>query len=289
MRATIPQTTAHKAGVTSLSVGQLSIGPVQIGRLSVSDFHVGVTTSKVMLRNFRITVTVHLSLDWWVGVKIPFDGSPSWSGTIDLGAPDVTLSLGDVQVPALQNLDIDIEQLTAGPIAATASPLTNLSLGTAVAEQIRAQNLTVPAQGFAIAGLALAGARASDISIPAVSVDSVDIGRVHGEALPMGTLSLADIGLPSASVQDVQSDKIVVDGTAQEYVMHCDAGLLRIALHLTPQARGEIDHLALTGLSASASIAAIELQNVVAPYELLNLKLSDVGLEQITIPALGVS
>jgi hypothetical protein len=289
VRATIPQTTSQKAGVTTVSVGQLAIGPVQIGRLSVTDFHVGLSTGTAALRNFRVTLTLHLSLDWWVGVKIPFDGSPHWSGTIDLGSPSVTIPLGNCTVPGLQNLSIDVDHLAAGPVVATATPLTNLTLGTAVAEQIRAQNITVPAQGFAIAGLALTGARANDINIPAVAIGEVDIARVQGEALPMGTLSLANIGLPSAAVNDIASQGITADATGAVHELHADAGVLRITLRITPQARGEIEQLTLTGLTASASIAAIELQNVVAPYELLNLKLSDLGLEQITIPALGVS
>lgn len=289
MRATIPQTTLQKAGVTTLSVGQLSVGPVQIGDFSIENFHLGLTVGTAVLRNLRVTLTLHLSLDWWVGVRVPLDGTQAWSGTVALGSPSITIPLHDVTIPGLTGLDVDVAQFGAGPISATTNPLTNLSLGTAVAEQLRAQNITIPAQGFAIAGLGLTGARASDISLPAISIDAVDIARVHGEALPMGTLTLANIGLPAVAVNDAANQGIDVDAVGPTHDIVADAGVLRIALHITPEAQAQLDRFTLTGLSASASIASLELQNVVAPHELLNLKLADIGIEQIAIPALGVS
>jgi hypothetical protein len=36
------------------------------------------------------------------------------------------------------------------------------------------------------------------------------------------------------------------------------------------------------------SIGKIELDNVVAPYELLNLSLSQVGIETISVPAVAI-
>jgi hypothetical protein len=224
-----------------------------------------------------------------VGVHIPLDGTPSWSGTINLGSPSITIPLHDVTIPGLSNINVDVAQFSAGPISATANPLTNLTLGSAVAEQLRAQNITIPAQGFSIAGLGLVGGRVSDINLPAVSIDEVDIGRVHGEALPMGTLTLANVGLPASAVNNVASQGINVDAVGPTHDIVADAGVLRITLHITPEARAQMDQFTLTGLSAAASIASIQLQNVVAPYELLNLKLADIGIEQIVIPALGVS
>jgi hypothetical protein len=122
-----------------------------------------------------------------------------------------------------------------------------------------------------------------------VSIGEIDVGRVHGEALPMGTLTLANVGLPAAAVNDVVSQGIDADAVGPTHDLHADAGVLEITLHITPEARGQIDQLTLSGVSASANIASIQLENVVAPYELLNLKLSDIGIEQIAIPALGVS
>ena len=289
MRATIPQTTLQKAGITTLTVGQLSVGPVQIGRLALDDFHLGLSVGTAVLTNFRVTLTLHLSLDWSVGVHIPFDGTPSWNGTIDLGSPSVTVPLHDVVVPGITNLDVDVQHLAAGPVTANATPLTNLTLGTAVAETIRAQNITLPGQGFSIAGLALNGAQLTDASVPTVSIGEIDVGRVHGEALPMGTLTLANVGLPAAAVNDVVSQGIDADAVGPTHDLHADAGVLELTLHITPEARGQIDQLTLSGVSASANIASIQLEDVVAPYELLNLKLSDIGIEQIAIPALGVS
>jgi hypothetical protein len=289
VRATIPQTTVQRIGITTIAVGQVAVGPIQIGRLEVSDFHLGLTSSKVFLENFRITLTLRLSLDWEVRIHIPFDGTPSWNGTIDLGSPSVTIPLHDVTIPGLQNLTIDVDSLAAGPITAKADPITNLTLGSAVAEQLRAQQAVLPAQGFSIAGLGLTAIRADGVTVPAAVVDVVDIARVHGEALPFAGITLANLALPAGAVQDIQSQGIDTAATGVTHGIHADVGVLEITLNVTPEARGQIDRLAIAGITASSTIGSIQLRNVVAPYELLNLRLSDLGIDQIAIPALGVS
>jgi hypothetical protein len=289
VRATIPQATVERAGITTISVGRVAVGPIQIGRLQLSDLHLGLTAGKVALQNLRVTLTLHLSLDWKVSIHIPFDGTPSWNGTIDLGSPTVTIPFHDVTIPWLENLTVDVDSIAVGPVTATADPIAGITLGTAVAERIRAQQTVIPAQGFSIAGLGLTGVRADGVTVPAVSVDAVDVDRLHGEALPFAGITLANLALPASAVQDVSSQGIDTTATGVTHALHADAGLLEITLNITPEARGQIDSLTIAGITATSSIGSLELHDVVAPYELLNLHLADLGIEQIAVPALGVS
>jgi hypothetical protein len=289
MLATIPDTTVNRAGINSIAVGQVGIGPIRIGQLTVRNLNLRMSTGAIELRNFRVTVSLRLALVWKVCVGIPFDGSKCWDGTINLGEPSVTVPLGDVRIPGLQTFDINMGQLSVSNLTATSSPLNNLRIGTAVAEQIRARNTTVPAQGFQVAGLGLNAVRMDGVGVPAVRVEEVAVARVKGEALPLGGLTLANLALPATAVGDIASTALDVRATAVRHDIVADAGLLDITLQITPTARARMDRFSISGLNASGSIGSIEIRDAVAPYELLNLTLSQIGIESIDIPTIGVS
>jgi hypothetical protein len=289
VKATVPQATIQQAGIHSMSVGQVGIGPIHIGQLLITDLKLGMSSGQAQLRNLRVTIGLSISLDWWVGVHIPLDGDVGGSGTIDLGSPSITVPLGNVMVPGLQSFTIDIASVSVDNLTAASSPIANLQLGTAIAEQIQARNAVIPAQGFSLAGLAIGSATATDLQVPAAGVDQVTIGRLHGEVFPLGQLALSNLGLPASGVGDIASGAVNVSATGTEYDAEADAGILRVTLRVTPHATARMDQLHLSGIQASGSVGRIELNNVVAPYELLNLTLSQVGIQTITVPTLGVS
>jgi hypothetical protein len=211
------------------------------------------------------------------------------AGTENLGTSRFTCEFGNVAVPGLQNIELDIASLTAENIAATASALTDLQLGAAVAQQIQARNIMVPSQGFTIAGIGIGALRLGGLGAPAASVDSVTIGRVHGDAFPIPDVTLSNVALPSASVSDIVSQSVDAVATPQGKAYHIDLGCVDLILKIRPRAEAQIDQLTISGLRAGISVGAIELLNVVAPYELLNLRLSQVGIETVEIPAIAVA
>lgn len=289
MLTTISEADIQRTGVTTISVGQVKIGPIQIGQLVLTDLGVNVAAAGAHLHNFRITIAHVMTLDWHIHIDLSPLPPIDESGTVDLGNPSFSVNLGDISVPGLQNIKIDIASLTADHIAASADPVTNLQLGAAVAEQIRARNLKLPLPGFTIAGAAVGSFQANGIGVPAGSVDGVTIGRVHGEAFPLGQLTLANLALPSAAVPDIVSQAVDVTATPIPKAFHIDLGILDQTLKIKPTVEAQIDQLSISNASASTSIGRIEMHNVVAPYELLNLTLSQIGIESIQIPTFMVS
>jgi len=288
MRTTVSEADIQRLGIDTISVGQVGIGPIRIGQLVLTDLAVNTTAAGAELRNFRVTITHAISLDWHLHIEIPGhvidDG-----GTEDLQDCVFTCNFGNVSVPGLENLKIDIASLTANDVEATAAPLANLQLGAAVAEQLRARNLTLPAQGFSIAGLGIGALQAAGFGAPAASLDSLAIGRLHGEAVPLGGMTLANLALPSASVADIVGQGVDVTATPRGKAYHLDLGCLDLTLKIKPQAEAQIDQLVISNPSASTSIGRIELHNVVAPYELLNLTLSQIGIETVQVPTVSLA
>ncbi len=270
-------------------MGQVGIGPIHIGQLLIDNLHMGMSTDQVELRNFRITITLALSLDWWVNVRIPLDGDIGENGTIDIGQPSITVPLGNVEMQGLESFSVDLPGVSLANVDASVSPVTNLQLGAATAEQIQARSVIVPAQGFTVAGLGLGSLNGAGVAVPAATTDQVTIGRVHGDALPLGQVAMTDLKLPSADVSDLVGGSLDVAATATGYAFSADAGIFRMTLHLTPSARAQVDQLQVSGIQSTATIGRIEMNDVVAPYELLNLTLSQIGIDTIDIPTFGIS
>src|SRR3979411_450158 len=154
MLTTIPEADIKQASVNSISVGSVGIGPVTIGQLVITDLELNTAADGAFLRNFVVTVTYNMKLDWHLHIDLP--GNPiDDSGTEDLDSPTFIVGFGDIRVPGIENLKIDIASLALDNPAATINPVSNLQLGAAVAEQIQAKNLKLPTAGVALNGMCL--------------------------------------------------------------------------------------------------------------------------------------
>ncbi len=174
-------------------------------------------------------------------------------------------------------------------MAATSDPITNLQLGAASADQIQANNLKVPTAGFTIAGLGFGPLSVAGVGVPAANLDSVTIGHVHGDAFPLGQMVISNLGLPSASIPDIVGQGVDVTATPTPKAFHLDLGCLDLILRVNPVAEAKIDQLVIRNVHASTSIGKIELHNVVAPYDLLNLTLGQIGVNTISVPTVAVA
>jgi hypothetical protein len=288
MLTTIPETNITRSGVSTVTVGSVGIGPIQIGRLVLTNFSLNASTTGAELRNFRVTISHHMTLDWHLHIDIPGHDIDD-SGTEDLGTPTFACNFGNIRIPGLENLKLDIASVAADNVDATANAISNLQLGTAIAEQIQARNLKFPAQGFNIAGLGLGALRIAGFGAPAASVDAVSIGRIHGDAFAAPDVSMSNIGLPAASIGDIVSQGIDTVAEPQGKAYHLDLGCLDLTLKIKPKAEAQIDQLTISGINASTNIGTVELQNIVAPYELLNLTLSQVGIDTIQVPTVAIA
>jgi len=288
MFTTIAEADIQRAGVNTVNVGSIGIGPITIGQLVLTNFELNTAADGAFLRNFVVTVTYTMSLDWHLHIDLPGhvidDG-----GTEDLDSPTFIIGFGDIRVPGIENLKIDIASLALDNPAATINPVSNLSLGAAVAEQIQAKNLKLPTAGFSIAGLGIGGLSVGGFGVPAAALDSVTIGRIHGDATPFGQMALNNLALPSVAIPDIVGQGVDSVATPKPKLFHLDMGCLDLKLKVNPTASAHIDQLVIRNVKANMSIGKIELQNIVAPYELLNLTLSQVGLETLSVPTVAIA
>jgi len=288
MLTTISEADIKKLAIGDISVGQLGIGPIRIGQLVVDNFELNAEGDGALLRNFRLTINYAMSLDWHFHVAVP-GAAIDDGGTVDLGIQNFQVGFGDVKLPGLENLKINVANLKADTLAAAVAPVASLKLGTAVAEDVKIQNVILPTQGFTIAGLGLGGLKIGGVGVPAATLDSFAIGRLTGDAVPLGDMTLPNLALPGASVADIVSQGVDVNAVPRPKAFHIDLGCLDLVIKIAPSAEAHIDQMLIRNSSANASIGKIELHNVVAPYELLNLTLAHLGIETISVPQVSVA
>jgi len=60
-------------------------------------------------------------------------------------------------------------------------------------------------------------------------------------------------------------------------------------IHIVPSVLTHIDHLEISGATASASVGQIVLHDVTLPYDALNLTLSQIGIDTVQIPSFTVA
>jgi hypothetical protein len=287
MRTTISEADIQRSSVGTVSVGQVGIGPITIGQLILTDFELNTAADGAFLRNFVVTVTYKMSLDWHLHIDLPGKVIDD-SGTEDLDSPTFIVGFGDVRIPGIENLKIDIASLAVDNPTASINPVSSLQLGAAVAEQIQARNLRLPTGGFSLAGIGLGALNVGGVGVPAATLDGVTIGRIHGDSTPFGQMALSNLALPSVAVPDIVGQGVDAVATPKPKAFHLDLGCLDLTLKVNPTAEAHIDQLTINNVKANMSIGKIELDNVVAPYELLNLSLSQVGIETISVPAVAI-
>ncbi|MCA1647773.1 MAG: hypothetical protein LC797_20695 [Chloroflexi bacterium] len=288
MLTTIAEADVKQASVNSIGVGQVGIGPVTIGQLVITDMQLNTAAAGAYLRNFVVTVTYNMKLDWHLHIELPGNVIDE-GGTEDLDSPTFIVGFGDIRVPGLENLKIDIANLAVDNPAATVLPVNNIQLGKAIAEGITALNLKLPTAGFSLNGLGFGALNIGGFGAPAATIDNVAIARVTGDTTPFGQMSLSNLGLPSVSIPDIVAQGVDSTATPKPKAFHLDMGCLDLVLKVNPTAQARIDELVIRTIKAGASIGKIELHNVVAPYELTNLTLSQVGIDSISVPTVAIA
>jgi hypothetical protein len=288
MFTTIAEADVQQAGVGTVNVGSIGIGPITIGQLVLDNFELNTAADGAFLRNFVVTVTYTMSLDWHLHIDLPGHVIDD-SGTEDLDSPTFVIGFGDIRVPGIENLKVAIDSLALDNPAATINPVSNLQLGAAVAEQIQAKNLKLPTAGFTLTGLGIGGLNVGGLGIPAAALDSVTIGKVHGDATPFGQMALNNLALPAVSIPDIVGQGVDSVATPKPKAFHLDLGCLDLTLKVNPTASAHIDQLVIRNVKANLSIGKIELHNIVAPYDLLNLTLSQIGITNLSVPTVAIA
>ncbi len=288
MRTVVSDAAIDQLTIGQISIGQLNAGPVQVGRLVLADTRASVRTGSAAFRNLRVQLQLDLELRWKVTVDLGFL-EKTWDGTIALGKQTPIITVGDLTLPGLQRLDLALASLAADDLQARIGPLRDLTLGGATASQVRIADLTAPVPDFTIAGLALGGLALEGLRVPGATAASTTIARLQGQALPLGAVTVPSVEFPAAGAGRVVGAGLDTTAMSNPIDFTADTKLLDITLVVVPGSRLLADELVLDGVDVALGVGSIELHDVVLPYEVLDLTLSQIGVQDVDIPKLQVA
>jgi hypothetical protein len=291
LQVSVPALDVQQASLQAIDIGQVAIGPITVGDLILNNVDFAMSAAQAVLQSVGVTIHIHVTVDWHVHV-----GMPDWIPDIDFGdSYDLgTLSfgpinIGDVVIPGLNNVQLHIPTMTAQNMAVSANPL-GLKANNATADQIHAAGLALPSAGFSIAGLALTSIQGNTISVPAAKLDHASIAHLHGDPIQVPAFTGSNLTLPSAQIPQVSSSApLDIPANLSTLTVGFDAGILSVHIHLTPSALMSVNHLEITNANANATVGQLVLHNVTLPYDVLNLTLSQIGINTVAVPAFNVA
>lgn len=294
MKLQVPQLDAARMAATQVQVGEVRVGPVKVGRLRLRGAKATARSGRIQLRHTRLALALAFALDWTVGITI--DVPDPWpdvvferSGVLQLGSMALAIGFGHVAVPGLAALKIDLADAEARNVTAVVGALKNLSLGPLLAERLRARGTVLPRAGFDTPGLALGNAVASGLGLPALDIAGIEVGRAAGGAVPLPSLTVPGIALPPVLLPEVALGPVAaMSRPIVTTLPEANAVLLKAALRVTTTASLLVDELRIEQLGIGLEVGEAVLENVTLPWEVLDLKLAQLGIETLAVPRVEV-
>ena len=190
-------------------------------------------------------------------------------------------------IPGLNNIHLHIPSLTAQNMSVATGSL-SLQLRNAVADKISAANLRYP-MGFTIAGLSLTSLQEAASAFPPRTWTKLRSATCTA-TVQIPSFTLSNLNLPAAQIPTMSSTApIDIPAQLPTQSPGFDAGIIKLFVHITPSALSHIDRLEITNANANATVGQVVLHNVTLPYDVLNLTLSQIGIDTVAIPAFSVS
>ena len=293
MHANIPNVDIAHAAIATIEVGRLSLGQITVGHLTVSDTAFGISSGRALLSDVTITMRLDFQLEWSVVIPLPwpFDDFVLTTQTSDLGGVELPFPFGDAEITGLSNINLLIPSLTADNLTTSADPVDGLRINQVGADGVHVSDIVLPTQGFTLMGLGLAGIRVDQVAVPAATVAGAAVEHIGGAPISLPSLRLRGLALPDAAANDITSGALdlPVRRVDPYETPTIPLGVLTVKLRVFASARMHAAAMKMTGVHAHATVGTVELRDVSVPFDAVNLTLSDLGVDTISIPLIGVT
>lgn len=276
----VDQVNIQGGAISGVDVDKVMLGTATIDHIQINGLSANLKNGEALLRNVRSIVELGFALEW----KIDLGFIGSWSGSDGLGSIDIPFTVGDVAIPALQDIQLFIPSVEVPGINALMSPIDNLHLGKTQLEGIALSNTELPGQGFAINGMGVGGVSVTNVSLPGSVSKKATIQMVSPEnniVLPRASLSHLEI--PKTKVQDIASPSFETSAVASERRLSADFGILTVTLKVTPTVHLNVESMAITDVELYAMANELILQNISLPVSVRGIKIDNVDLKEINV------
>jgi hypothetical protein len=271
----------------SLGVERIELGEATIDRLVVQGVSASIQAGTTLLQDVRFVLELRLSVDWWYD----FGWLGSGGDTVNLPSLSFGLTLGNVLVPSLDDINLTVPSATDNDAGAAIAPITNLDLGGATFRDMRVDDTELPSQGFGLAGMELGAVTIDKVGFPGTTSRALRVGHFTPNApLHLPVAEVTGIEIPAAQIPSVVSQGAVdiEDAQATRRGVSLSLGLFGFTFWVQPVFDIHIGQLTLTDVNASASIDRLRLEGVSAPVTSRGVTMGDLQLEQLTVNQISI-
>lgn len=277
-RLEVSRILAQSGSAASISVDQIRLGDAMIERLHLRDVNATLDAGETRLENIRVLLRITAGLRFRV-----FGISRTRSATF--GFP---LSIGDVRVPRLDDIVLEVPSATVTDAQIEVQPVSNLHLGAAQFTDLRVEGTDLPAAGFALDGLAVEGFDLHDVDVPASFTQALSVGTfAPARPLNLPTAIITGVQLPEVVAPRVSSSgSIGIPNVIPEDLerrARLDLILLSVELFVRPVLDLQISALTINDIRAVSSIDRITIEDISAPVTISGLRLGELELREVTV------
>jgi hypothetical protein len=271
----------------SLGIERIELGEATIDRLVIQGISASIQAGATWLQDVRFVLELRLSVDWWYD----FGRLGSGGGTVGLPSISFGLTLGNVLVPSLDDINLSVPSAVVNDAGAAIAPITNLDLGGASFRDLRVDDTQLPSAGFGLSGMDLGAVSIENVGFPAAASRRLSIGHFMPDGpLRLPAAEVTGIQIPSAQIPNVVSQGAVdiQDAQATRRGVSLSLGLFGFTFWVAPVFDIHIGQLTLSNVIAAASIERLRLEDVSAPVTIRGVRMGDLQLEQLTVNQVSI-
>ncbi|MDX1981717.1 MAG: hypothetical protein SFV51_15720, partial [Bryobacteraceae bacterium] len=278
-KITVGNITAPTGSIGGLTVDKIVLGDVTIGTLTLLNTAVNVTSGTAHLNGVKVVLELACTANWWYDIAVFSD-----SGTLNLGSLYFSMNVGDVQVPAFENISLAIPAVAVKNVQAAIPPIQAVDLGGAVLKTISATETTLPTAGFTLTGLGVGNLSLSTLDVPQTYTSQAFVGRfLPNHPLLLPEVQMGGIQVPTVAAGDIQSGPIDLDALPPAQGLIVDLGALGFGFQVQPILHMAIDALLMQDVELAASVQQASVQNVLVPMDIRGVRLGKVRLNEVHV------
>jgi hypothetical protein len=275
----VAQVLAKSGKVGEVSVGEISIGDVVVDKVTLTDTSANLKSGSAFLQNVDMTLELKFKMHWWYDIGIYSD-----SGDENLGSLGFAMNIGNVQVPSLEDIQLEIPSVSVNNLNAQFSPIKNLNLGAAGFTKLKVDDTTLPSAGFTLNGLATGALTLSGLGAPEVSSAKASIDEFKpAQTVVLPGAKLTGLAIPSTAIPNVSSGDFGLDAQASSRSISVDFGIFGFTFIVTPVVHMRIGAMTLQSLSLSANVDQAAVENVRLPVSVRSILLKSLKLEDVSV------
>jgi len=290
-RISLPKFLSVSGSANSITIDQIRLTNTEVDSVDVVDVNTELDTGTVLIENARAIVSLSLRFNFGIHIPLPWPiPDIDIDSSVSLGGITFPFDIGDINIPNLNNVDLEIPSATLQDIQASLAPINNLDLGGATFDGLELENTILPTAGFGLSGMSMGVFSLNSLTMPSITSASLSVdGFSLNDALQLPSLTIEGIQLPVVTAPRVTTTAPVVvpNVTSETQNIPLTGGILTSSIDISPTLTIAIDAMVIDDISAVSTIGRVDIRDLQSSVEVTGitangLELTNIELESAT-------